>query len=199
MTSRPAAAPTPVAEAYDGPVTYPAAVPTEATRTPRPLPPWAPGLGTVITTALLSALFMLGPAALSFFLATVDAPMAMRAGAVAVGVILILAYVWAIRAVIVRRRTYRTGAVVSAQITGRKPMKVKGAQIGWRYDLAYTVEGVGYEVRAELDKLGLRALPFEPGSGDTAFVVYDPARPKRGYILGAANAAGQRWLPGLGL
>ena len=35
--------------------------------------------------------------------------------------------------------------------------------------------------------------------GGEVAVVYDPARPKRGYILGAANAAGQRWLPGLGL
>jgi len=176
-------------------------VPSELREPGRAIPPWAPGITYLVTMALLCTLFIAGPGIGAILLGVkADVPGSMRAGAIAVGVVLILLVPFFISFAVRRRRVYKNGTLVATTIERRKERLVKSGKIRTKvYIYEFTFPGPSGTLhgKTQFDSLGQRKLGFLPEPGDTVFVVYNPAKPKRCYAWSYARDGQKVWAPGM--
>jgi len=171
-------------------------VPAELTRPGRALPSWAPGVGYLITVTLLTTLFIGGPGIGAIALGVLaDVPGTVKAITIASGVVITMLVPIFIGFAIRRRRVYKYGPLVAATIEKRTDRRVK-AIIHHRYDYTFATPNGPVKGHSMLDPLATTSLGFVPDRGDTVFVVYDVAKPKRNYAWWFARDGAPARVPG---
>lgn len=157
-------------------------LPPESIKPGRKTPVWAPGIVWIFLMTVVAICFLVTPGIAAIAIGVeVEATTAMRAGAIAVGVLLLLGSVLFVRSRIISRRVYKFGGLVSGTITQVTQVVKNGNPIAWRYKYEHRSPNLSLKGKSAIDVVGQHQLGWTPASGDTVFVAYDVAKPKRNH------------------